>query len=68
MFLRVKTVAQGGESYKYLQTVRSVRDGGRVRQELVASLGRRDLLIATGQLDRLLQALAHLRQWLLLSS
>jgi hypothetical protein len=42
-----------------LQIVRSVRDGTRVRQELVASLGRRDLLLATGQLDQLLQALAR---------
>jgi tetratricopeptide (TPR) repeat protein len=48
MFVRVKTVAQDGRSYEYLQIVRSVRDGARVRQELVASLGRRDLLVATG--------------------
>jgi len=39
--------------------VRSVRNGTRVRQELVASLGRRDRLVATGQLDQLLQALAR---------
>jgi hypothetical protein len=59
MFVRVKTVAQDGRSYEYLQIVRSVRNGPRVRQELVASLGRRDLLVATGQLDQLLQALAR---------
>lgn len=59
MFVRVKTVVQGGRSYEYLQIVRAVRDGARVRQELVASLGRRDLLVATGQLDQLLQALAR---------
>src|SRR5919106_132243 len=59
MFVRVKTVTQDGRSYEYLQIVRSVRDGARVRQELVASLGRRDLLVATGQLDQLLQALAR---------
>jgi Transposase DDE domain len=59
MFIRVKTVAQDGQSYEYLQIVRSVRDGERVRQELVASLGRRDLLVATGKLDNLLQALAR---------
>src|SRR5688572_25611254 len=56
MFVRVKTVVQDGRSYEYLQIVRSVRDGTRVRQELVASLGRRDLLVATGQLDQLVQA------------
>src|ERR687897_1360567 len=59
MFVRVKTVAQGGHRYEYLQIVRSVRDGARVRQELVASLGRRDLLVATGKLDQLVQALAR---------
>ena len=51
MFVRVKTVVQDGRSYEYLQIVRSVRDGTRVRQELVASLGRRDQLVASGQLD-----------------
>ena len=61
MFVRIKTVAQDGRSYEYLQIVRSVRDGARVRQELVASLGRRDLLVATGQLDRLVQALGPLQ-------
>src|SRR5512145_3417285 len=59
MFVRVKTIVQDGRSYEYLQIVRAVRDGARVRQELVASLGRRDLLVASGQLDQLLQALAR---------
>jgi hypothetical protein len=59
MFVRVKTIGQDGHRYEYLQIVRSVRDGARVRQELVASLGRRDLLVATGKLDQLVQALAR---------
>jgi hypothetical protein len=59
MFVRVKAIVQDGQRYEYLQIVRSVRDGGRVRQELVASLGRRDLLVATGKLDQLVQALAR---------
>jgi hypothetical protein len=59
MFVRVKTVVQDGRSYESLQIVRSVRDGTRGRQKLVASLGRRDLLVASGQLDQLLQALAR---------
>jgi Transposase DDE domain len=59
MFGRIKTIVQDGRSYEYLQIVRSVRDGARVRQELVASLGRRDLLVATGKLDQLVQALAR---------
>jgi len=59
MFVRIKTIVQDGRSYEYLQIVRSARDGARVRQELVASLGRRDLLVATGKLDQLVQALAR---------
>jgi hypothetical protein len=59
MFVRVKTLVQDGQRYEYLQIVRSVRDGSRVRQELVASLGRRDRLVATGKLDGLVQALAR---------
>jgi hypothetical protein len=59
MSVRVKTVVQGGQSYEYLQIVRSVRDSARVRRELVASVGRRDLLGASGQLDQLLRALAR---------
>jgi hypothetical protein len=59
MFVRIKTIVQDGRRYEYLQIVRTVRDGTRVRQELVASLGRRDLLVATGKLDQLLQALAR---------
>jgi hypothetical protein len=39
MFMRVKTIVQDGHRYEYLQIVRAVRGGGRVRQELVASLG-----------------------------
>jgi hypothetical protein len=59
MFVRVKTLVQDGRRCEYLQIVRSVRDGPRVRQELVARLGRRDLLVATGKLDQLVQALAR---------
>jgi hypothetical protein len=59
MFVRVKQIVQDGRTYEYLQIVRSVRDGDRVRQELVASLGRRDVLVATGKLDALLQALVR---------
>ena len=31
MFVRVKTISQGGHRYEYLQIVRSVRDGARVQ-------------------------------------
>lgn len=57
MFVRVKRSARNGRSYEYLQVVRSVREGGRVRQQVLGTLGRRDELLATGELDQLLQSL-----------
>jgi hypothetical protein len=52
MFFRVKP-ARG---YRYLQIARSVRRGKTVRQEIIANLGRLDLLQESGQLDRLLRS------------
>ena len=52
MFFRVKP-ARG---YRYLQIARSVREGKKVRQVILATLGRLDLLEATGQLERLLRS------------
>jgi hypothetical protein len=52
MFFRVKP-ARG---YRYLQIARSVRDGKKVRQVILATLGRLDVLEATGQLERLLRS------------
>ena len=58
MFVRVKrSVGKGGE-YEYLQIVRSIRDGQKVRQEIIGTLGRRDKLLASGELDGLMQSLA----------
>lgn len=42
MFLRHTTVRRGRKTHVYWNLVRSVRVGGKVRQELVASLGRLD--------------------------
>jgi hypothetical protein len=36
-----------------------VRDGGRVRQPIVRALERKDALLATGELDRLIASLAR---------
>jgi hypothetical protein len=58
MFVRVKRSVQASGSYEYLQIVESVRDGGRVRQRVIANLGRRDRLVAEGSLDGLLTSLA----------
>jgi hypothetical protein len=58
MFVRSKSSVRNGSVYEYLQIVRSYREGGKVRQQVIASLGRRDRLIASGELDGLLRSLA----------
>ena len=52
MFFRVK----GSAGRQYLQIAESLREGGRVRQRVIATLGRLDVLQASGQLDRLLRS------------
>ncbi|MCK6446932.1 MAG: IS1634 family transposase [Planctomycetes bacterium] len=42
MFLRHTTVRRGAKTHVYWNLVRSIRVGGKVRQEVVASLGRLD--------------------------
>ena len=56
MFLRTKPSG----NRIYVQLVESVRKGSSVRQRVLASLGRLDLLQASGTLDRLLAAGARL--------
>jgi hypothetical protein len=58
VFVRVKRSVQESGTYEYLQIVESVRDGARIRQRVVANLGRRDRLVADGALDGLLLSLA----------
>jgi len=58
MFVRVKRNVSKGTAYEYLQVVRSYRQGGKVRQQIIGSLGRRDHLVASGELDGLLRSLA----------
>ena len=58
MFVRNKRSVRRGDSYEYLQIVRSYREGGKVRQQVIATLGRRDQLVASGELDGLLRSLA----------
>jgi hypothetical protein len=59
MFVRIKHSASGGVPVEYLQLVESVREEGKVRQRLLASLGRRDQLVGSGALDGLLRSLAQ---------
>ena len=58
MFCRVK--AAGG--YEYLQIVHSQRVDGRVRQQVVGTLGRVDLLRQCGLLDQLMVSLGKFAQ------
>ena len=58
MFVRLKRSGRPGARQEYLQIVESFRERGKVRQRLVATLGRRDQLIASGALDGLLASLA----------
>jgi hypothetical protein len=62
MYPKVKTVRRGGRSYQYLDLVEGRREGGRVRQHVVASLGRLDELTAGGKLEQLAAGLARLHQ------
>ena len=52
MFFRVKPAKQ----YRYLQIAHSIRENGKVRQQVLATLGRLDVLEASGQLERLLRS------------
>src|SRR6266700_3683684 len=49
MYAKVKTVRRGGRSYEYLELVEGRREGTRVRQHVVANLGRLDELKAGGK-------------------
>jgi hypothetical protein len=57
MFVRVKRVQTNGRLYQYLQVVETRRDQGRVMQHVVANFGRLDEVIASGDLDRVIEAL-----------
>ena len=58
MFVRNKRSVGKDGVYDYLQIVRSYREGGKVKQQIIGSLGRRDHLLASGELDGLLRSLA----------
>jgi Transposase DDE domain len=52
----VEKVAGG---HRYLYLVEGVREGKKVRQRTVLALGRKDVLLASGQLDRLTTSIAR---------
>jgi Transposase DDE domain len=55
MYVREKTTR--GHTYLYL--VESEREGGRVRQRIIRALGRKDVLLASGELQRLAASLVR---------
>ena len=60
MFLRCLAFSRkDGSQRKYLQIVQTYREGGRVRQKIVANLGRLDELIASGTLEKISEALSR---------
>lgn len=55
MFVRAKKSG----AYEYLQIVENQRIDGQVRQRVVATLGRLDILQATGKIDAILSSCAR---------
>ncbi len=61
MFVRVQRVRQGSRTYEYVHLVEGYRDhAGKVRHRVVAKLGRKDQLKASGALDNLAAAFTRL--------
>jgi hypothetical protein len=61
MFVKETKVRRGERAYTYVQLVEGYRDErGRVRHRVVANLGRREELKASGQLEKLAGAFARL--------
>ena len=58
MFVRNKPSVDRGVVYEHLHIVRSYREGSKVRQRIIGTLGRRDHLVASGELEGLLKSLA----------
>lgn len=56
VYLRLSRNAKG---VAYLQIARSYREGGKVKREILLSLGRLDVLQATGQIDSMVKALSR---------
>jgi len=57
VFVKVTRVTSGGRQLTYLQLVESYRDGDRVRQRVIAKLGRKDELNREA-IERLVRSLA----------
>ena len=62
MFIGAKKSGSKNSPRDYLQIVESFRDGKSVRQRVICTLGRLDLLQQSGQIDALIQNLARFSQ------
>ena len=61
MYVKRHAVVKGGRRYVYLRLVQAYRDTeGRVRHEVLRTLGRKDELKASGQLEQLAASFARL--------
>src|SRR6516165_822444 len=58
MFVRDKRIGP----YTYVYLVENVREGGRTKQRIIANLGRKETVLAHGDLDRLARSVARLAQ------
>ena len=58
MFARDKRIGP----YTYVYLVENVRENGRTKQRIIADLGRREVVVARGDLDRLARSVARLAQ------
>ena len=48
--------------YTYVYLVENVRENGRTKQRIIANLGRKEVVVARGDLDRLARSVARLAQ------
>ena len=55
MFLRDKTI----NGYTYLYLVESMREGARTKQRIIKNVGRKDAVVASGELERLAASVAR---------
>jgi hypothetical protein len=55
MFVREKNI----NGYTYLYLVESVREDGRAKQRIIKNLGRKELVVASGELERLAASVAR---------
>src|SRR6201984_1417645 len=58
MFAREKRIGP----YTYVYLVENVREAGRTKQRIIANLGRKEVVVARGDLDRLARSVARLAQ------